>query len=126
MIVIVGGRGHGMAEFIDTFDVFNNVIDNYHLLINEHNKFLDYTMSNIETFKNSIVIVEEVGLGIVPLETKLRHKRDELGRVYQFLCQEAQIVVRIWYGIPIFIKGSKIDFNQEIERIRSNYEKKIY
>lgn len=118
MIVVIGGKSHGKKNFIDKYNVDSNVVDKYHLLINEHSNLLDYTTKSIENLKDKIIIVDEVGLGIVPLEKQDRYNRDELGRVYQYLCSKASIVIRIWYGLPIYIKGTEDEFKQEI----SNYK----
>ncbi|MFV0498620.1 MAG: bifunctional adenosylcobinamide kinase/adenosylcobinamide-phosphate guanylyltransferase [Bacilli bacterium] len=106
MVVIIGGRCHGKLSFIENYTK-NGIINNYHLLIDKHQSFLTYTMDNLNELSNKIIIVEEIGLGIVPLESSLRSKRDELGRVYQFLCSKADVVIRVWYGIPIYIKGDE-------------------
>lgn len=118
MIIIIGGKSHGKKSFIDEFNIDNLVINNYHLQIDSHSNFLEYTKENISFLNNRVIIVEEVGLGIVPLESKLRYERDELGRVYQYLCNHSDIVVRVWYGLPIFIKGTENEFKNEITRMR--------
>lgn len=112
MVIVIGGRSHGKLDFVKNHT--KNYINNYHLLIDEHNDFLNYTKENINTLKNQVIIVEEVGLGIVPLEKELRQKRDDLGRVYQYLCSEAEVVIRIWYGLVIYVKGNEERFKKII------------
>lgn len=54
--------------------------------------------------KNSIVVLTDIGRGIVPMNPKDRELRDRCGRLYQRLMKEADEVIQIWYGIPKKIK----------------------
>ena len=51
-----------------------------------------------------ICICNDVGRGIVPIDRDERFIRDACGRVYQALLQEAESIVRIWYGIAERVK----------------------
>ena len=51
-----------------------------------------------------ILILTDIGRGIVPMEAQQRQLRDTCGRLYQRLLAEADEVTRIWYGIPQIIK----------------------
>lgn len=59
-------------------------------------------------------ICTDMSRGVVPLEKEARQLRDTCGRLYQRLCQEADTVIRVWYGIPQYIKGA------DFERTSSN------
>lgn len=50
-------------------------------------------------------ICTDTSRGVVPLEKEARQLRDTCGRLYQRLCQEAEYIIRVWYGIPQSIKG---------------------
>lgn len=50
-------------------------------------------------------ICTDTSRGVVPLEKEARQLRDTCGRLYQGLCNEAQAVIRVWYGIPQILKG---------------------
>ena len=52
-------------------------------------------------------ICTDMSRGVVPLERQDRQLRDISGRVYQKLCAEASDVIRVWYGIPQWIKGEQ-------------------
>ena len=52
-------------------------------------------------------ICTDMSRGVVPIEKQERQLRDTCGRVYQKLCQEADTVVRVWYGIPQMLKGEE-------------------
>lgn len=50
-------------------------------------------------------VCTDTSRGVVPLEKEARQLRDTCGRLYQMLCNEAQTVIRVWYGIPQILKG---------------------
>lgn len=54
--------------------------------------------------REAIVILTDIGRGIVPIDAKQRQLRDTCGRLYQRLMGEADEVTRIWYGIPQIVK----------------------
>ncbi len=58
-----------------------------------------------------IWILTDLNRGIVPTERIEREMRDVVGRLYQFLFNEAKQITRIWYGIPQTIKGADQDEN---------------
>lgn len=51
-----------------------------------------------------IVILTDMGRGVVPLDKAERQLRDTCGRLYQVLFSEATTVTRIWYGLPEILK----------------------
>ena len=60
------------------------------------------------TVKNNgkyVLIGNEIGGGIVPMDPFERRWRDETGFLYQFLAREAETVDRVWAGIPVRMKG---------------------
>jgi len=60
---------------------------------------------NLGMLRNRIVIGDEIGSGIVPIDPFERLWRDETGRVYQLLTRNADVVDRVFAGIGITIKG---------------------
>ena len=55
-------------------------------------------------YPNSVVITEEQGCGIVPVEKELRLLRDAVGHAQIALAEEADEVIRIFCGLPQRIK----------------------
>lgn len=53
-----------------------------------------------------VVILTDMGRGVVPLDAHSRQLRDTCGRLYQQLFQQATTITHIWYGIPEILKGS--------------------
>ncbi|QTD40727.1 bifunctional adenosylcobinamide kinase/adenosylcobinamide-phosphate guanylyltransferase [Sporosarcina sp. Te-1] len=54
--------------------------------------------------KETVVILTDLGRGIVPVDPEQRKLRDRCGRLYQWLIAEADEVTRIWYGLAQTLK----------------------
>ncbi len=54
-----------------------------------------------------VVVSDEIGLGIVPLDAATRRFRDLLGIVHQRLAREADEVHFLLAGLPLTIKGAR-------------------
>ncbi len=52
-----------------------------------------------------ILTVDEVGCGVVPVDTDLREYREVTGRILCALAKEAREVYRVVAGIPVKMKG---------------------
>ena len=104
MILIVGGEGAGKRAFAQTLgfseeDVF------------VHAEKLVKTQQDVpaalETLcGKAVVILNEVGAGVIPAERELTLAREAAGRLGVLLAKEASCVVRVVCGIPIVLKGS--------------------
>lgn len=55
--------------------------------------------------RKEYVLCREVGCGVVPLSPEERRWREEVGRLCCRLAREADGVVRLWCGIPDWLKG---------------------
>ncbi len=53
-----------------------------------------------------VVIATEVGGGVVPVEAAQRTAREAAGRLNCLLSARADTVVRVFYGLPMVLKGS--------------------
>ena len=59
----------------------------------------------IKNFKNfKVIICDEIGAGVVPLDKFERRWRDETGLLYQALVREAGRVDRVWAGLALRLK----------------------
>ena len=54
---------------------------------------------------NRVVIADEIGCGLVPIDPFERAWREETGRILCALAREAEAVVRVHCGFPQAIKG---------------------
>ncbi len=52
-----------------------------------------------------LIVTDEIGYGIVPLEKENRYWREQTGRICCTLAAQAETVVRVVAGIPTVIKG---------------------
>lgn len=53
-----------------------------------------------------VVIATETGGGVVPVDAEQRSAREAAGRLNCLLAQRADTVVRVFYGLPLVLKGS--------------------
>ena len=53
-----------------------------------------------------VVIATEVGGGVVPTDAEQRSVREAAGRLTCLLSERADTVVRVFYGLPLVLKGS--------------------
>jgi len=66
------------------------------------------TFSSLKNFNHLIVVSNEVGLGLVPIEKDARKYRDILGKANQVLAQISKRVIFISCGLPLYLKGSPL------------------
>ena len=64
---------------------------------------IDYVLSAVAG-RDVIVVLTDIGRGIVPIDAQQRKLRDACGRLYQRLMAEADEVTRIWYGVAQTLK----------------------
>ncbi len=114
MILVIGAVASGKTHYVKSlgfsdFDIADAVLDEKSVLNNLQDMvFADPTGSDElyeELLKKSVVICNEVGSGIIPVERADRVAREASGRLCNRLAQAAERVVRIVCGIPIVIKG---------------------
>ena len=54
--------------------------------------------------RDAVVICDEVGSGIVPVDREEREFRERVGRIGCRIAEEADSVIRVVYGIPVRLK----------------------
>lgn len=113
MILVIGAAASGKTKYVKSLgftdsDIANAVMDERPVLNNLQDMvFSDPDGSaNLydELLKKSVVICNEVGSGIIPVERTERDAREATGRLCNRLAQAAERVVRLVCGIPIVIK----------------------
>lgn len=86
-----------------------NAIADYHLLIRrlleEGADPIAFTQRLCEENKGCIIIIDEVGSGIVPIEKSERTWREQVGRCGCMIAKNSAVVIRLCCGIPTAIKG---------------------
>ncbi len=62
-------------------------------------------LNNILLSNMEVIICDEVGSGIIPAEENDRLMREYTGRLLAELSNRCEKVIRLYYGIPVIIKG---------------------
>lgn len=115
MILVVGGRGAGKRRYVEELGYSENeiaeaVLDERPVLADLH-VFLRGTEDVGEEvleaiLRKKVVMCNEVGCGIVPMDAAERAWRDRVGRTCALLAARAERVMRICCGIPVCLKDS--------------------
>lgn len=111
MILVVGGVFQGKKEFAKELAAERKMqmVDAFH---NQIQKLLEagedvevYIKELLENSRDVVIVMDEVGAGVVPVERLDREYREAVGRAGQFLAREAKEVYRVICGIGVRIKG---------------------
>lgn len=124
MILITGGafqgktnyaRVHFQGEITDgtdcEFDCAKTaaILTNYHILIRRLTESginaEAYTREFCSVNPDCIVLLDEIGSGIIPMDKQERIWREHVGKAGCILAENAQAVIRLICGIPTAIKG---------------------
>ena len=123
MILIVGGRSQGKRDFAAGALKIpgNEIADGRRILPENAYKYrciadfqelirkcadpVSFTENLCRTFPDCVIIMDEVGCGIVPMEKSDRVWRENVGRCGCIIASHASCVVRMVCGIPTVIKG---------------------
>lgn len=125
MRVFIGGAHNGKRDYVRnllkdeerTIQWFDGVLPNFEneeVVVAGLEKWLAQCGLNEEeaiqrvmnavTNRKVILILTDIGRGIVPIDAEQRDLRDVCGRLYQKLIGEAEEVTQIWYGIAHQLK----------------------
>lgn len=125
MILVFGGAYNGKLSYVkekyniekddifyctlDTLNFDKKVICGLHVFIREMilkgKDPLEYIKNNIEKLEEKIIITDDIGMGIVPIEKIDRTWRDTHGKCVQYLSLNSKKVIRIFFGIEKVLKN---------------------
>ncbi|MBR2284135.1 MAG: bifunctional adenosylcobinamide kinase/adenosylcobinamide-phosphate guanylyltransferase [Ruminococcus sp.] len=127
MILIVGGAFQGKTNYaVSRFSLSHSdvargsecrlsdvlsarCVADYHQLVrrllSEGSDPLIFTEQLCAENEAAVVIMDEIGCGVIPLEKSERIWREAVGRCGCMLAERADIVIRMICGIPTVIKG---------------------
>lgn len=118
MDLIIGGKAQGKLKYTLEYFSLSESDVSYDALSDKRvvyglEEFIRQAGENaeklLETFvennPSSIIICDEVGSGIVPLEKAERDYRERVGRICCALAKKARRVHRVFCGIGTVIKG---------------------
>ena len=115
MILIVGGMAQGKLAFarrelgVDAWS--DGVIGKEACIYNLHRALRDQPEADdlleqwLTEHPDGVVICDEVGCGVVPVEPAQRRRREQVGRLCCRLAKRAERVERIFCGLPMVLKG---------------------
>lgn len=110
MILVVGGVFQGKREFAKGLAAQRKMqmVNGFH---NQIQKLLEdgedvgaYITELLEKNRDVVIVMDEVGAGVVPVERSDREYRENVGRAGQLLAKEAKEVYRVVCGIGVRIK----------------------
>lgn len=115
MILVIGGYAAGKTEWVKSAMGYNDgqiadgvlderpVLRNLQQLVARQPDKGDALLPDL--LRKQVVICDEVGCGVIPLEREARDTREAVGRLCVTLAEQAEQVVRIVCGLPQIIKG---------------------
>ena len=124
MVMITGGAFQGKTKFaVEQFGLRENdildggscglselqnakCITHYELAVKRLLENGTDPLRSTEELSCEIVMMNEIGCGIIPLERSERVWREMTGRCGCMLAQHAEHVIRLVCGIPIALKGA--------------------
>ena len=117
MILVVGGVGQGKLDWALkmtglTMDDVSGTPDGGKPILNGLAQWLKKTeepMPILEELLREcpqvVILCDEVGCGVVPMDREDRAWRERVGRTCCALAEQADCVVRLYCGIPSILKG---------------------
>ena len=114
MILVIGARASGKRSYVESLgyapqDIADGVLDEKPVLYN----LQDLTLPDPEgapalydrLLEKQVVVCDEVGSGVIPIDKGQRLGREATGRLCCRLAAQAEKVVRLVCGVPQVIKG---------------------
>lgn len=104
MILVIGGAFQGKTEYVrENFGESITVIHHYHLKVKEEliegRDPLKEAEALLAKAEDCVIISDEIGYGLVPVDAFERQYREAVGRVNCFLAKRAEQVIRVVCGI---------------------------
>ena len=120
MIFVTGPMFSGKREYIKSAlnlsdeELAKRAVWNVEELVSEKAVTLEALADELAS--KEIVIADEIGCGLVPLDASEREKRERAGRLACMLAERADTVIRVVCGCPQILKGAGISETTEFEK----------
>ena len=92
-------------EFVADAELVLNLQEGVRALLLRGADMRAFFAARLARLRQSVLIGDEIGSGVVPMDPFERRWRDETGFLYQYLAREAETVERVWAGLAVKIKG---------------------
>lgn len=108
MILVIGGYAAGKRQYVqdvlgyDAAQMSNQIADDVPVFYGLESQ-PDTPLEQL--LHKEVVICDEIGCGLVPIEKEERQRRERVGRLCVSLAKEAAQVIRVVCGIGQTIKG---------------------
>lgn len=138
---VIGGKAQGKLKYVldeksltnedvcngeecDYNNIDKRVLYNFHLLcrrlLKENINIISFTNELLNKNEDMIIITDEIGYGIVPMDKEERVWREETGRACTNIAKKAAVVTRLIAGFPVKIKNEITVEESKSERITSS------
>ncbi|MCR4744463.1 MAG: bifunctional adenosylcobinamide kinase/adenosylcobinamide-phosphate guanylyltransferase [Lachnospiraceae bacterium] len=108
MILVIGGVCQGKTEYVRANfpdrTIFDDFEEWFRRAMKEGEKPEDEVEKYMKEYPDAVIISDEVGCGIVPMEAFEREYRERLGRCLTKIAAGSERVIRLYCGIATVIK----------------------
>lgn len=111
MRLIIGGRAQGKTALAQERYPGAVIWDEFHLFVKESlakgmepAQIWEEVLKRMDVQPDLIIISDEIGNGIVPMDREERRYREETGRLLCKIAERAESVERVICGIPVKLK----------------------
>lgn len=104
-VLLIGGAYQGKTRLAQILYPALPLVRNLHLLVWDRLQKKENPQMLLASLRGHCVTCNEIGCGVVPLEREQERWREETGRLCCALAAEADTVIRVFAGIPQYLKG---------------------
>lgn len=117
MTLIIGGAGQGKLRYALTFTGLDAsqagsspeedrpILNHLETWLKNETHPQPLLEAYLTKHPDAVILCDEVGCGVVPMDRADRDWRERVGRTCCALAEQADRVVRLYCGIPMVIKG---------------------
>ena len=114
MMLVIGAMASGKLDYVRSLgygkeDISDGVLDGRPVLYNLQDIVFANPAESPALFAplmlKEVVVCNEVGSGVIPVDARGREAREACGRLCNRLAANADRVVRLVCGIPVALKG---------------------
>lgn len=104
-VLIIGGAFQGKRKIAEKLYPELPKVFNLHEIVRKCIAEGRDSRTLLDELRGHVVTCDEIGCGVVPIERNDENWREAVGRLCCALAEQADAVIRVWAGVPWFIKG---------------------